>query len=299
MKELKREKKRILVVDDEKETLDMLGEKLSLAGYEIFTSPADNNVVSKAKDVLPDVILMDGLNAGSGDVCMKAKLDEDSSFSGVPVIYLTGKESIAKGLNCFSGGIDDYLTKPFHHEDLLARVSSALSRREFYEKISMVDGLTGLHNLYFLKKELRHMFTVAKRYKHIFSLALIDVNNLDGINRTYGRAVGDMVLKNIGTIIKKLTREADIVTRRGADEFAVLFTGIGRNEVPMAVKRIKDKINGKSIFIETRNVEIWPSVSVGASSYNDLFIGEDEMLKEAEAGLKEDKGVRRRKTAKA
>ncbi len=136
------------------------------------------------------------------------------------------------------------------------------------------------------------MFTIARRYKHVFSLALIDVDNLDGINKTYGHAVGDMVLKNIGTIVKNLTREADIVTRWGGNEFAVLFAGTGRNEVPMAVKRIKDKINGKGIFIETRNVEIWPSVSVGASSYNDLFVGEDEMLREAEAGLKEDKDVR-------
>lgn len=274
-------KKRILVANDKKDMLEMLDERLSRAGYEIFRASSGREVLSKVKAVLPDLILMDIVVSGMDSMGVKSKLSEDTSFSGIPVIFLTGEDDILRKSKDLSSGVDDYVTRPIEHEELLARIDSVLDRKKFFERISMTDSLTGLYNILYLKKQIVHMISMAKRYKHVFSLAVMDIDNLKRINSFYNQAIGDLVMRKIASILQWRMREADIITRHSENGFAVLLPATEKTAAIKAMRRIKDKISNRSLYIETRKVEVWPAVSIGIAAYDDAVANENQLLEEA------------------
>jgi len=285
MKNAADEKKSILIADDETDMLDILDSRLTSEGFRVYKASSGDEAYSKARDISPDLILLDILMPGMDGLAVKSKLNEDSSVSSIPVIFLTCRDDISDKLKGFEFGIDDYVTKPFDYRELMARIDSALLRRKYYEKISMTDALTGLFNMHYFKKQHAHLFSVARRYNTVFSLAMIDVDNLKEINDTYSHAVGDLVLKEIADILKWTTRESDIVIRYGGDEFTILFPETNHAEATRAVERIKERINGRSLFIKTRNVEIWTTVSIGLATYDPDCENEEKMFEEADRNM--------------
>jgi diguanylate cyclase (GGDEF)-like protein len=282
-------KKRILVVDDEEDLLQVLDKRLTTAGYEVFKATSGERILEMVRDVMPDLILLDILMPGVDGMQVKAKLDQDVSTDNIPVIFLTARSGVSDKISGLGLGADDYITKPFNTEELLARVGSVLSRRDFYERISMTDGLTGLYNINFFQKQLAIFFNIARRYKKIFSLAIIDIDNLKHINDTFGHAAGDFVLKMFGSIAKETLRKSDIITRYGGDEFAVIMPEADNREANNAGERLKSNINGKALSFEDNRAELTVSISAGVVTYEDTIKDESQMFKLADTRLYEDK----------
>jgi DNA-binding NtrC family response regulator len=136
--------KRILVVDDEKDTVEMIRTLLELEGYKVF--PAFSGVetmrfleverqgASEAETPV-DLILLDVMlgDEDGRDICRKIKEDEKMKF--IPVIILTVRSSLQDKIDGLNLGADDYLTKPFINEELLAKVRVMLRIKDLHDEL--------------------------------------------------------------------------------------------------------------------------------------------------------------------
>lgn len=282
---------RIMIVDDEKDLVKILEKRLSSAGYRTSTAYSGEEAVKRAKEEVPDLILLDVIMPGLDGYEVRNRLKEDTCTADIAVIFLTAKTSAADKMKGFQSGIDDYIAKPFDPAELLMRVDSALERRKFYQEISMTDGLTGLFNMHFFKKELKTFFAIAKRYGHMFSLAIMDVNGLKNINDTYGHIAGDAVLKGFAGIAKKVLRESDIIFRYGGDEFAVILPGVDRGAAALAMERLKKAVAAEE-SVHTRFGEIVRfSISTGVADSKGSIEDEEQMLESADAEMYNNKKI--------
>jgi DNA-binding NtrC family response regulator len=138
------QKKRILVVDDEKDTVAMISTLLDLEGYQVFpTSSATEALefLEREKEKLSDaetpadLILLDVMlgHEDGRDLCRKIKENEKLRF--IPVIILTVRSSLEDKINGLNLGADDYLTKPFINDELLAKVRVMLRIKDLHDEL--------------------------------------------------------------------------------------------------------------------------------------------------------------------
>ena len=283
-------RKKLLLVDDDKDFLSVLGERLKSKGYIVFMISDPELVGDAVRDFIPDLILLDVRMPGLSGFEVKARLNDEPSTMAIPVIFLTANDSLPEEIKGFRLGADDYITKPFEPDDLLARIESVLSRREFYETLSLTDGLTGLFNTAFFKKQFSLFFNIAKRYKKIFSLLIVDIDKLKKINDTYGHSAGDCVLKSFASKARVMLRRSDIVTRYGGDEFAIIMPETDAMQANQAAARLRAAMqNSECVFSGTA---IKFSVSMGAATYDPALSDESALFDLADKHLYEDKRSR-------
>ena len=133
---------RVLVVDDEQRILNFLSSKLKVSGYEVLTAGNGVEALEQVQAQEPDLVVLD---------IMMPKMDgfetlkELRSFSSVPLIILSAKDSNADKIKGLDLGADDYLAKPFSPDELIARIESVRRRlepagaRKQYEQLSLGD----------------------------------------------------------------------------------------------------------------------------------------------------------------
>jgi diguanylate cyclase (GGDEF)-like protein len=282
-------KKRILVVDDEKDLLKVLNMRLSSAGYEVFEKADGAGAFKAARELMPDLILLDVLLPDIDGKRIKSKLNEDESTARIPVIFLSAKSETTDKIEGLQLGADDYITKPFDSEELLARIKAALDKRDFYEKISMTDGLTALPNTAYFNKQFSLFFNIAKRYKKPFSLIIVDVDDLKSINDMNGHMAGDLILKEFAQIAKKCFRSADIIARYGGDEFTVIMPETNCEQAAISINRLKQNINSANPIQYADTANITFSVSAGCATYEERFVSAKEIFELADKALYENK----------
>lgn len=117
---------RILVVEDEDAIAEFIRRGLVLTGYEVEVVEDGENALSAARDRMPDLVILDVMLPGMDgvEVCRRLRAASD-----VPVVMLTARDSVTDKVSGLDAGADDYLTKPFAFDELLARVRAALRRR--------------------------------------------------------------------------------------------------------------------------------------------------------------------------
>jgi diguanylate cyclase (GGDEF)-like protein len=107
---------------------------------------------------------------------------------------------------------------------------------------SQTDFLTGLFNRRYFYLRLNEVEARTIRKKTTVCIAMIDVDGFKRINDTYGHAIGDVLLSDLATILRKTTRTTDIVTRWGGDEFAIIFCETSLETALEVMERIRRKV---------------------------------------------------------
>lgn len=158
---------RILVVDDERDLVMNLKAALEKNGYKVVTANKGEQAIKAAQDVLPDVMLLDIMmpDMDGYEICRRIK--EDPETEAINIVFLTAKDMLVSKVEGLDTGADDYITKPFNYDELMARVRALCRVSSYRKKLSAMVEFNNVLNVLdpavlkdMLKKHLTDIFDV-------------------------------------------------------------------------------------------------------------------------------------------
>ena len=120
---------KILIIDDDSETLRLIGMMLQRQGYQTVTATNGDEGVALAKHELPDLIILDIMMPEVNGYTVAKHLRAQPATSEIPILMFTAKSQVDDKVAGFEAGADDYLTKPVHPVELVAHIKALLTRR--------------------------------------------------------------------------------------------------------------------------------------------------------------------------
>ncbi|GMT48634.1 MAG: diguanylate cyclase response regulator [bacterium] len=283
----KERKATILVVDDSKANLSMLGTILLDDGYHVALASSGVEAVKCIQKEAPDLILLDVImpNMDGFEVCRQLKAN--TSTKDIPVIFLTALAETSYKLKAFEAEGVDYITKPFVQEEVLARVNVHVKLKKALEKLenmSLKDELTGVYNRRFAYEILTKQIQTANRNHGHFVICFIDIDHLKRVNDSFGHSAGDELIITVATTLQNSIRSSDFLFRMGGDEFLLLFPKANLKESRDLVERFRRKISKQKVQ------DIPVNFSFGLSEYlpGDLSSTSD-LIKLADSEMYKDK----------
>src|SRR4029077_6336874 len=183
----------VLVVDDEPQVLQLLKRVLERAGFETIAIGDGRAAHDAAVEWRPDIILLDlMLGSITGDQVL-AELRKDFRTRLIPVVFLTVRSSIKDKVEHLMAGADDYVTKPFIGEELVARLRAVIMRATTTRELSPLTGMSGNSDI--LREIAQRLHTQE------FACLYPDIDNFKSYNDHYGFIRGDDVIKTLASII--------------------------------------------------------------------------------------------------
>lgn len=258
-----------MVVDDQSLNLHLL--KDVLKEYKVILAKDGEHALKiLEEEPLPDLILLDILMPGlSGFEIIKIIKDSDRTRD-IPVVFITGLNSVEdeeQGLNL---GAMDYIVKPFNPAIVRARVRNTLrfrNQQKMLETMAHIDSLTEIPNRRNFDLTLDREFESATRKNRWLSLIMADVDQFKHYNDSYGHAKGDIALIKIAKTIKSCLRKPDdFVARYGGEEFAVILPDTDESGGKKVAENILQAINIEKIEHLKPDDNPWLTISLGGYS---------------------------------
>jgi two-component system OmpR family response regulator len=119
---------RLLVVDDEPNIVELLSASLRFAGFEVATAATGTEAVQAARTFRPDLVVLDVMMPDLDGFAVARRLREGGAR--VPIVFLTARDATADKVTGLTLGGDDYVTKPFSLEEVVARIRAVLRRTD-------------------------------------------------------------------------------------------------------------------------------------------------------------------------
>jgi diguanylate cyclase (GGDEF)-like protein len=235
----------VLLVEDEPNHAELVQRMLERRGYRVERAPDGRAGVERALASPPDLILLDVRMPAVDGFAAAAALRREERTREVPILFVSACDEVAAKVRGLELGAVDYLAKPFHGAELIARVERALqqaAQRARLERMARADALTGLGNYRFLVERLGEESRRAARYGLPLALAMIDVDGLKRLNDTRGHAAGNTVLERVGRVLRAEVRESDAAARYGGDEFVVLLPHTTMEEAARFAERVRRRL---------------------------------------------------------
>ncbi|HUI30419.1 MAG TPA: response regulator [Candidatus Acidoferrales bacterium] len=167
--------KTILVVDDEKDIVQLIRYNLEREGFRVEAASDGNEALKKANEVRPDLILLDIMLPGKDGYEVMKSLNQNEKTSNVPVIFLTAKSAEFDEVLGLELGADDYIVKPISPRKLVSRIRAVLRRAE---GVKTEDGknidygrILIDRESYMVKIEGEHVFFPRKEFEILYYLA--------------------------------------------------------------------------------------------------------------------------------
>ena len=238
--------------------------------------------------VLLDILLPD---VNGFEICRRLK-KEHKDVQVVIVTCLDDLESKIKGVEL---GVDDFLVKPVIGRELRARVRTLLEKkvhldslRNHYQEAesrSRQDWLTGLYNHGYFQQFLEYELKRSLEQGFPVSLIMIDVDNFKSYNDTLGHSAGDVILREMGQILRNNIREVDFAARYGGEEFAVVLPYVHREDAIIVAERIHKALTSHEFFHDESIKLGNPTVSMGIAVFPDDAPNKEDLIIQADSML--------------
>ncbi len=285
---------RVLVADDSAVSRKLVEQTLSEKQYSLVFAKSGRETVDLFAEYHPALVIVDWImpDLSGIEICKHIRSKTQASYTYI--ILLTGKsekDSVVEGL---AAGADDYLTKPFHPEELIARVGVGLRIMELQREIevknailqelALTDPLTSLPNRRGIEDWAARQLNGAARYGFSFWVALADLDHFKTVNDAHGHDAGDTVLKRFSQILKKKSRRSDICGRIGGEEFLFVLTHATKEDALRVIDSIraefeatKFNFNGNSLTV-TASFGLVGFAGTKAPDFNRLVTDADSAL---------------------
>ena len=306
----------VLLVDDQKTIYAVLKKLLQHEDdIELHFCKEASKAVEVARQLKPTVILQDiSMPDINGlDLLRLYRLQE--TIADVPVLMLSGTDTVEIKAEAFSKGADDYLVKMPHKIELLARirhhsrtyiehlerelvmrkleqerVKLAEAYREL-ERLAAVDGLTNIANRRHFDEVFAVEWSRAMRETESLSLLMIDIDCFKQYNDSYGHLAGDECLKLVAASFQQhLQRPTDLVARYGGEEFIILLPATHARGAIKVAERVRKSILALQLPHENSVAHDFLTVSLGAATVAPMLKHQSsELLQAADRALYEAK----------
>ena len=223
-----------------------------------------------------DLILCDVVMPGFDGFKFLGLKKAKSEFLEIPVIMLTGEEDLNTKVRSLTAGASDYLTKPFHEEELVARVrihmKIKLLQDELREKngrleeLTRIDPLTQIPNRRYFMECFEREFSRAKRYGFPLSYVMCDLDHFKKLNDVHGHQAGDTALIKVASILKETLRDHDTCGRYGGEEFAVIMPGTAMGGARLQAEKIRRAVEALGIPHDLPKAGSSISISIGVAT---------------------------------
>lgn len=259
----------ILLADDSELAINNLKQILGRQ-YILYTAKSGKETLKKALENRPDLILLDIIMPDMSGLEVLARIKKSNIINKIPVIFITGLDSIEDEEKGLLLGAVDYISKPFHGSIVKARVRTHLEivrQIRAIERFGMIDPLTDIPNRRSFDSQINIEWAKAAREKTPISMLLLDIDGFKAYNDTYGHVQGDMLLRILSkTFTSTLKDTTDLIFRWGGDEFAVLLPNTGSAEAFKIAETIRINVEAAMIPNVCDGRQTFITVSVGVVS---------------------------------
>ena len=285
---------KVLIADDSAVFRKLVERTLEEKPYSLFFARNGQEAIDIFSRHNPELVIADWVMPDLTGIELCEYIRRTTQESYTYVILLTGKTDKENTVAGLTAGADDYLTKPFHPEELIARTAVgqrivALQRQVqaknvLLQELALTDVLTGLPNRRAVEEWAQRQLNAAIRHKFSFCVAMCDIDHFKLINDTYGHEAGDAVLKSFGEILKSISRRSDICGRIGGEEFICIFTHIPVENARLVVERIRKYLEQTAFFFDGRKVTVTSSFGIAdlksdsPPEFNQLLAQADKAL---------------------
>ncbi len=286
----------ILVVEDSESARTLIVDKLKEVNpYGRFLEASDGieglNILNANR---VDLIICDLMMPNMDGLEFLETVKRTKEFQDTPVIILSVQGESATKIRMLEKGANDYITKPFNANELIARVTVQLNIKALQDEmrntnrllreLSITDHLTLLYNRRYMMDALEIEFRRTVRKNGDLCLVLLDADNFKGVNDTYGHQQGDMVLSAIAEAFQVELRCYDIAARYGGEEFAMVLPETSLQSGMAVAERLRTSVEEMTFPPPMEGLAM--TISVGVAALPSVEIDSvDAMIKAADEAL--------------
>jgi len=286
---------KILIAEDEPVFRLLLEDTLIRWGYEVMVCRDGIEACRILQsENAPQLAILDWKMPGMEGTEICRKIRKTASNGYTYIILLTSLQRDEDLVTGMEAGADDYIIKPFKHNELKVRLRAGrriielqnelMAARDSLREKAMRDSLTGLLNheeiLGVLEKELAR----SERDGVCVSIIMADIDHFKKINDTYGHIAGDAVLRLTARKMHSMVRAYDAVGRYGGEEFLLVLPECCKECAVAFAHRLRARIGSEEMDTPEGMIPVTISLGVAASG-NDLRLDEQTLVKAADAAL--------------
>lgn len=286
---------RILLVDDEPTTIEVLEALLEEAGYANLQSTSEpDQALSMIRENRPDLVLLDLNMPGVSGFDILLQVRADAELEHTPVIILTSATDSGTKLRALELGATDFLAKPPDPSELALRLRNTLSAKAYQDQLAFYDPLTGLPNRSLFFKRLQAVLSAHSR-THPCAVMHIDLDGFKKINDSLGLSRGDALLQETAVRLSRRVRTPDAaaqfglgnlkptLSRVGGDEFTVLLPRVDNMESAATLAR--GLLREMEMPFQAGDQELFMTVSIGIADCRSAEQQADAVLKQADIAM--------------
>jgi putative two-component system response regulator len=298
---------KVLVVDDDRSTCEVLHNFLNAQGVDCVTAANGQAGLELFDAHLPRLVISDWVMPEIDGLELCRRIRSGAGGSHVHFIMLTMHATEDELSHAFDAGVDDFLAKPFNSAAMMARLRAGLravslhdkiaeqhqgSRKmneqltnlnQKLEKLAITDDLTGLYNRREAMHRLEEQWTLGDQYVRPITIISLDVDHFKQVNDRHGHAAGDAVLRGVADALRGCVRSTDIVCRVGGEEFLIVLPCQTVVEAEACAQRCRQMVEGK--VFEFAGQAIRATISAGVAGRRSDMRHCTDLIKEADEAL--------------
>jgi diguanylate cyclase (GGDEF)-like protein len=306
-RESRRAGQRILIVDDDPTSLQLVKSYLTRDGYEVITAGGAVEALRILHRQSPPIVVTDWTmpKMNGIDLCRTIRSSEAIGF--VYVIVMTAQAETERLVEAFQAGADDFVSKPVNRHELTARLTAAarivgleadLARQqravhkanaemavlnEKLHRMAATDELTGLPNRREAMRRIEEHWAIACRRGEPMACIMLDIDRFKRCNDEHGHEAGDVVLQETARVLGRFARAGESVCRFGGEEFLVICPRATAEMAATAAERFRQAVASHAIPYQDRKLSM--TISAGLAEREPAMTVPMDLLRAADEAL--------------
>jgi two-component system cell cycle response regulator len=288
----------ILLAEDDPVTRMLMTRFLKNAGYEVDAVADGSAALDRMTKRYYPILITDWEMPEMDGVALCRAVRNMQLDGYVYALLLTARDSKEHIIAGLEAGADDYLVKPVHEPELIARLNAGRrilalehSLRVANQRnriLSITDALTGAYNRRYLMEQLPREVERCRRYAYPLSVLMCDLDHFKQINDQRGHEAGDDVLQQfVARVQKSIRSNSDWIARYGGEEFLVVLPETAHNDGMFVADKIRSLIGSAPFITRAGETPVTASFGVASTGPNgpDITLKVEMMLRAADECL--------------